>query len=108
MFARATSVSLMLSFTLAACAQEKPGYSWNGMPRMGVIKDRPDLFLGLLGAESGFLYYTNPKKKLSLGDRLEIIPNNATVVINTHDQMYGLRNGLIEMVIPVTARSIGN
>ena len=88
--------------------QDKPGFSWKGMTRMGVIKGRPDLFLGVLAAESGFLYYIDPKKRLNLGERLEIIPNNVTGVINTHEQMYGVRNGLIEMVIPVTARGKGN
>jgi len=88
--------------------QDKPGYSWKGMARMGVIKGRPDLFLGILAAESGFLYYKDQKKKLYLGERIEIIPNNVTEVINIHEQMYGVRNGKLEVVIPVTGRGRGN
>ena len=78
------------------------------MARMGVIKGRPDLFLGILAAESGFLYYKDQKKKLYLGERIEIIPNNVTEVINIHEQMYGVRNGKLEVVIPVTGRGRGN
>jgi hypothetical protein len=30
------------------------------------------------------------------------------VVINIHNQMYGVRNGVVERVIPVTGRGRGN
>jgi D-serine deaminase-like pyridoxal phosphate-dependent protein len=49
-----------------------------------------------------------PGKKLKLGERLEIVPNNATLVINIHDQVYGVRNSAVEEVIPVTGRGHGN
>ncbi len=88
--------------------QDKPGFSWNRMARMGVIKGRPDLFLGVLAAESGFLYYKDQKKRVNLGERIEIIPNNVTEVINIHEQMYGVRNGKLEVIIPVTGRGWGN
>jgi len=88
--------------------QDKPGFSWSGMARMGVIKGRPDLFLGVLAAESGFIYYTDQEKKMNLGERMEVIPNNVTEVINIHEQMYGVRNGKLEVVIPVTGRGKGN
>jgi D-serine deaminase-like pyridoxal phosphate-dependent protein len=88
--------------------QDKPGYSWKGMARMGVIKGRPDLFLGVLAAESGFLYYKDKEKELDLGERIEIVPNNVTEVINIHEKMYGVRNGELEVVIPVTGRGRGN
>jgi len=91
-----------------AGTEDMPGFSWKGMRRRSPIKGRPDLFLGLLGAESGFLYYMDPKKKLSLGERLEIIPNNVTAVINTHERMYGVRNGVVERVLRVTGRGRGN
>jgi len=89
-------------------ARETPGFFWKGMPSFGSIQERPDLWLGLLCAETSLVYYTNPEKKLSLGERLEIVPNNATLVINIHDQLYGVRNGVVERVIPVTGRGRGN
>lgn len=47
-----------------------------------------------------------PNKKLSLGERLEIVPNNATLVISMHDQLYGVRNGVVERVFPITGRGL--
>ena len=43
-----------------------------------------------------------------MGERLEIVPNNATLVINIHDRIYGVRNGAVEEIIPVTGRGRGN
>ena len=88
--------------------QSSPGFFWNGMPSFGSFQGRPDLWLGRLGAESAWVYYKEPEKKLSLGERLEIVPNNATLVINIHEQIFAVRNGEIERVIPVTGRGRGS
>jgi D-serine deaminase-like pyridoxal phosphate-dependent protein len=89
--------------------RDAPGFFWNGRPSYGSVQGRPDLWFGRISAETSVLYYTDPKKKkLSLGERLEIVPNNATLVINIHDQIYGVRNGAVEKVIPVTGRGRGN
>jgi D-serine deaminase-like pyridoxal phosphate-dependent protein len=61
-----------------------------------------------MSAEIGFLYYMKSGQKLNLGERLEIVPNNATLTINIHDQIYGVRNGVVEEVMPVTGRGRGN
>ncbi len=87
--------------------REDANFFWEGKPSYGSIQERPDLWLGALSGEIGNVYYTDPKKKLSIGERLEIVPNNAILVINMHDQLYGIRNGVIERVIPVTARGRG-
>jgi len=87
--------------------REMPGFFWNGRPSYGSIQSRPDLWLGRLAAESAWVYYTDPKKKLSLGERLEIVPNTANLVVNIHDKLYGVRNGEVERVIPVTGRGRG-
>jgi len=88
--------------------RDTPGFFWNGMPSFGSVQGRSDLWLGRISAETSVLYYTNPKKKLRFGERLEIVPNNATLVINIHNQIYGVRNGVVEQVIPVTGRGRGN
>jgi len=88
--------------------RDTPGFFWEGKPSFGSVQGRPDLWLGRLGAETGWLYYREPEKKLSLGERLEIVPNNATLVININDQVYGVRKGVIEKVIPVTGRGRGS
>ena len=64
---------------------------------------------GRVGAEAGVVYYMEcANKNLKQGDRLRIVPNNATVVINAHDKIYGVRNGDIVIVLPVTGRGKGN
>lgn len=88
-------------------AVKEPGFFWNGLPSFGSIQGHSGLRAGLLGAETGFIYYTDSNKKLSLGERLEIVPNNATLVVSIHDQLYGVRNGVVETVIPVTGRGRG-
>ena len=88
--------------------RDTPGFFWEGMPSFGKVKGRPDLWLGRLGAESGIIYYKDSSAdRLQLGDRLEIIPNNATLTINLHDQLYGIREGVVETTIPVTGRGKG-
>ena len=88
--------------------RETPGFFWKGKPSFGSIQGRPDLWLGALSAETGHVFYLEPEKKLTLGERLEIVPNNATLVINIHDRIYGVRNGVVERVIKVTGRGRGN
>lgn len=89
-------------------AVKDPGYYWNGMPSFGRVVGRPDLWAGRTSAETGYVYYKDPAQKLNYGDRIEIIPNNATLVINIHDQIYGVRNGQVERTFKVTARGAGN
>jgi D-serine deaminase-like pyridoxal phosphate-dependent protein len=87
--------------------RDTPGFFWNGMPSFGSVQGRPDLWFGRLPAESGVLYYKDPEKKLSLGERLEIVPNNVTLVFNIHDKAYGVRNGVIEREFSITGRGRG-
>ena len=88
--------------------RDAPGFFWEGKPSFGSVQGRPDLWLGRLSAETSCLDYMDPEKKLNLGERLEIVPNNATLVVNIHDRIYGVRNGVVEKVIPVTGRGRGN
>jgi len=88
--------------------RDTPGFFWEGKPSFGYVKGRPGLWLGRLSAETSSVYYIDPQERLSLGQRLEIMPNNSTLVINTHDRMYGVRNGTVELEIPITARGRGN
>ncbi len=80
--------------------REAPGY--------GFIRERPDLLLGRTSNETAIISYRGDEKKLRLGERLEIVPNNAMVVINIHNRMYGVRNGMVEKVIPITGQGKGN
>jgi D-serine deaminase-like pyridoxal phosphate-dependent protein len=89
--------------------RDKPDYFWKNLPSYGQVKGRSDLRLAKLAAETGWVYYLeNAKKDLKMGDRLEIYPNSANLVVNLHDKMYGVRNGEVERVIPVTGRGKGS
>jgi D-serine deaminase-like pyridoxal phosphate-dependent protein len=80
--------------------REAPGY--------GIVRERPDLFLGRMSNETTIISYRAGEKRLNLGERIEIVPNNAMVVINIHDRMYGIRDGKVEKVIPITGQGRGN
>jgi D-serine deaminase-like pyridoxal phosphate-dependent protein len=45
-----------------------------------------------------------PERRLQVGDRLEVVPNNATLVITMQERIYGVRNGIVERVFPVAGR----
>jgi D-serine deaminase-like pyridoxal phosphate-dependent protein len=81
-------------------SREAPGY--------GIVREHPDLFLGRMSNETSIISYRGSERRLHLGERLEIVPNNAMVVINIHNQMYGVRNGMVEKVIPITGQGRGN
>ena len=89
--------------------RDQPGFFREGRPSYGSVQDRPDLWLGKLSAETGDILYadpeTPPEKRLRIGERLEIIPNNATLAISTQEKIYGVRNGMVERVFPVAGRS---
>jgi len=87
---------------------DAPGFMWDGKPRYGSVRGRPDLYLGGLSNEVGSIYYKDTDRKLSVGERLEVIPNNAMIVINGHDSLYGVRSGKVERIVPVTARGRGS
>ena len=74
----------------------EPGYLFDGKPRLGHIVGRPGLWLGRLAIVGGVLYFTDPNQKVSLGERLEIIPNNACMVAGIHSRIYGVRKGKVE------------
>jgi len=89
--------------------RESPEFFFHGRPRFGAVQGRPDLWLGRLSAETGSIYYKDPQKgKLKLGERVEIVPNNATLVINIHNCIYGKRNKCIEETLQTTGRGQGN
>ncbi len=88
--------------------RENAGFFWEGMPSYGSVQGRPGLWLGRLNAEGSCIYYKEPGERLSLGERLEIVPNNATLVTNIHDKLYGVRGGEVEQVIEVTGRGAGS
>jgi len=88
--------------------RDQPGFFQEGRPSYGSIQGRPDLWLGKISAETAAVQYTDPDmvlgKRLRIGERLEIIPNNATLSISMQERIYGVRNGMVERVFAVAGR----
>lgn len=88
--------------------RDMPGFYWQGKPSFGSVQNRPDLWLGKISAESAALQYMDPDldpgKRLRIGDRLEIVPNNATLAISMQQRIYGVRNGVVEHIFAVAGR----
>jgi D-serine deaminase-like pyridoxal phosphate-dependent protein len=78
--------------------------SWK--PIFGSVKGRPDIKLTRLTEEVGILSLGYPNKGVSIGDRLEIIPNHISLAVNMKDKIFGVRNGSIEREIPILCRGI--
>ncbi|MCJ7456682.1 hypothetical protein MUP07_08075 [Candidatus Bathyarchaeota archaeon] len=71
-----------------------------GMP---VVRDVEDAEVHHLAEEHG-LIRANPESKIDVGDKLELIPSHCCTTVNLHDQYYGIRNYMLEVVWPVSAR----
>jgi len=87
--------------------RDMAGAFWEGMPTYGSVQGRPDLWVGRLSAEAACVHYMDPNgpsPRLGLGDRLEIVPNNATLAISLQSEIYGVRNGVVERVFAVGGR----
>jgi D-serine deaminase-like pyridoxal phosphate-dependent protein len=90
--------------------RDLPGFFWQGKPSFGSVQAREDLWLGRISAETACVQYMEPdiapEKRLHIGDRLEIVPNNATLAISLQEEIYGVRNGVVERVFTVAGRSV--
>lgn len=68
---------------------------------LGTIKQQPHLNIERLSDEHAIIV---PGDMLEIGDLIEIIPNHICPSVNLYDQAYGIRNGIVEKVIPISAR----
>jgi D-serine deaminase-like pyridoxal phosphate-dependent protein len=85
--------------------RDMSGFFWQGRPSFGSVQDRKDLWLGRISAETACVQYMEqdvaPEIRLRIGDRLEIIPNNATLTISMQEKIYGIRHGMVERIFTV-------
>jgi D-serine deaminase-like pyridoxal phosphate-dependent protein len=61
------------------------------------------LSLGL-SAEHGKLELVAPSPTPRLGDKIEFIPGCVDTTVVLHDELYGIRGGMVETVWPLLAR----
>ena len=70
----------------------------------GYVIGHPDITVDHMTEEHGVLKLNNAPAKLSIGERLDIIPNHICPVTNLADKFYGIRHGVLEREIPILAR----
>ncbi|MCX5825401.1 MAG: alanine racemase [Deltaproteobacteria bacterium] len=88
--------------------RDMPGFFWQGKPSFGSVRGREDLWPGRISAETACVQYMEPdiapEKRLRIGDRLEIVPNNATLAISMQEKIYGVRDRMVERIFAVAGR----
>jgi D-serine deaminase-like pyridoxal phosphate-dependent protein len=70
----------------------------------GLVAEYPDALVANLSEEHGMVDLSRSARKPKVGEAVSIIPNHTCVVTNLVDQVYGVRNGEVEVVWPVAAR----
>lgn len=70
----------------------------------GHVVEYPDAAVVGLSEEHGMIDFSKSAAKPKVGEVINIIPNHCCVVSNMVDEVYGLRNGKVEVVWPVAAR----
>lgn len=69
----------------------------------GIIKGHPNTNLSTLSEEVGWLDVSRDNS-ISVGDKLEIIPNHCCVANNQTSYLVGHQNGLVEKILTVDSR----
>lgn len=72
----------------------------------GRVVEYPEASVVNLSEEHGVIDLSACAEKPKIGDVINIIPNHCCVVSNMVDEVYGLRNGVVEQVWPVAARGM--
>ncbi len=75
-----------------------------GLVGHGHVKELPHAEFGGGADEHGRLMLKEERKQVSIGDKLEIIPNHVCPVVNLFDELIGTRKGRVELVWPILAR----
>ncbi|MCB0007790.1 MAG: DSD1 family PLP-dependent enzyme [Anaerolineales bacterium] len=55
-------------------------------------------------AEHGVITLSAPNESLKVGDNLDVVVGYTDATLFLHDQLYGIRDGVIELIWPITAR----
>lgn len=84
------------SKTLSSDAPELGGH--------GLIVEYPDAKIYALSEEHGHVDFSACARKPAIGERVTIIPNHPCAVTNLFDEVYGVRDDIVEVVWPVAAR----
>ena len=70
----------------------------------GRVVEYPEAAVSNVSEEHGMIDLSRSERKPKVGEVVNIIPNHCCVVSNMVDEVYGLRDGEVEVVWPVAAR----
>jgi len=73
-------------------------------PSFGRVVEAPDCVFHNMNEEHGYVDIRRADREFSVGDRVHIIPNHICVAVNLHEQVYGVRNCVVEQVWKVEGR----
>jgi D-serine deaminase-like pyridoxal phosphate-dependent protein len=69
-----------------------------------LVKNIEGVELTKFSAEHGHLKIEDSNKDLEVGDKIELIPSNCGTTANIYDEYIGIRDGVVEVVWPISAR----
>ncbi len=72
--------------------------------RYGCILEYPEAVIYKLNEEHAYVDLSQCEDVPVIGERVHVLPAHACVVVNLHDQVYGIRDETVETVFPVAAR----
>jgi len=75
-----------------------------GMPGYGHVIEYPGAKITALSEEHGTVDLADCRERPRVGDVVQVVPNHCCVVTNMVDEIYGVRQGRLEVVWPVAAR----
>jgi D-serine deaminase-like pyridoxal phosphate-dependent protein len=75
-----------------------------GVDGYGYILEYPEAIIANLSEEHGVVDLSRCPARPKVGEVVHVIPNHCCVVTNMMDEVYGVRNGEVEVVWPVAAR----
>jgi len=69
-----------------------------------ILKDYDGVEYSSAGDEHGVLTMKNKDAQFKLGEKIELYPSHCDTTIDLHENYYGVRDGKVEIIWPVTAR----
>lgn len=75
-----------------------------GEPSFGKILEAPGAHFHKMNEEHGYVDMRRAERRFDVGDKVRVLMNHVCVVINLHEQVYGVRGGEVEEVWKVEAR----
>lgn len=71
---------------------------------LGIIRGFKDAYVNQVYDEHCIIYNKEIRDSVEIGDILEIIPNHICPVVNLHESLYLVDDGVVELEIPVDCR----